>query len=617
MAAIRQDGVVGWPTRLSARLRTPLIYTIAAALAALAAWVTLDLWSFRWDVPLDYRGDALAVAAHIKTVIETGWYEYQPALGAPLGQTYHDYPTAENLHFMVAAVLGWFGLSWGAVMNVHFVLGFPLAAIALLWFLRRIGVTPIIGVALSVVFAIAPYHFSRGEGHLFLSWYWVVPLALGLIWSILRGDSVWGAREGMPKGLGHALGRSGGTVAILVLLGTASTYYSAFTLILGGIASLAALWVGRNFRRFLGAIAAAATLVLVLAANSAPDFIYRLLEGPNPGALQRTPVETEIYALKLTQLLLPASHHRFGPFAFLRSEYDTHYPLPSEGPALGLIAASGLIALVVVAFFVVARAANVNPFPLRSHKSLISSLAPLSFLACTALLFASVGGLSTLISFVSTSLRAWNRMSIVIAALALGAVGLLLDALVRAIASRAHASKARASRALVAASVIAVALVAGALWDQAPARDADARAKVVAEFESDAAFGAELEDQLGEGEMVFQLPYIAFPESPPTADALDSDQLRPYLHTSHLRFSGAGIRGRDAEGELAELGASATDNPQQFVSNSQAIGFAGVAIDTAAFDDRAVPAALAEELGGVTVSSPDGRFLFVPFDSGQ
>ena len=577
---------------------------VAAVLATVIAVLTLGMIGMRWDVPLTYSGDGLAVAAHFKTILSTGWYEYQPALGAPYGQVYHDYPTADNLHFVAAWLLGLVFHNWGVIMNVHFLVGFPLAALAAVWFLRRVGVSAVLTVVIAVLYAIAPYHFSRSEGHLFLSWYWVVPLVLVIVYDVLVGAPIWGARAGVRRGLGHILGRSGGTAAVLVLTASAAAYYAVFALILGGIAALAALWLTRNWRRFAGAAVAAGVLVVTLVANMTPDLLYRLTNGADPGALQRTPVESEIYALKLTQLLLPASWHRFGPFRFLREQYDAHYPLPSEGPALGLIAAAGLIALVIAAFYVIARTVLT---PKAEHGDLANRLMPLAFLALLAFLFSTVGGLSTLISFVSTALRSWNRMSIVIAMLALAAVGILLDVAIRWLVARRNLAAVPARIAVVALGIVV--LLVGT-WDQTPPIDTSARAATVASFDSDAAFSADLETALDTGAMVFELPYIDFPESPPVGRTLDSDQFRVFLHSTTLRFSGGGIRGRDTIdglGDLADL------TPAEFVAGATELGFVGVVLDTFGYSSQQELDSLRDVATGAEIDSPDGRFVYLGF----
>jgi hypothetical protein len=228
-------------------------------------------------------------------------------------------------------------------------------------------------------------------------------------------------------------------------------------------------------------------------------------------------------------------------------------------------------------------------------------------LALLGFIFATVGGLSTLISFVSTNLRAWNRMSIVIAALALAAVGLLVDALV----SRSTAALSLSPRAALAASITVGAVVLGfGVWDQTPPFDRSARAVTVASFDSDAAFVADIERDLPGGSLVFQLPYIAFPESPPVNRTLDGDQLRPFLHSSELRFSGGGIRGRSQIDGLADVASLA---PQDFVSQASELGFSGVIVDSFAYEDTRLVDELRQLIDAPAVVSPDSRFVFFAF----
>ena len=44
----------------------------------------------------------------------------------------------------------------------------------------------ILAAAIALIFAIEPYHFSRGEQHLFLSAYFLVPVGVGLALTLLE-----------------------------------------------------------------------------------------------------------------------------------------------------------------------------------------------------------------------------------------------------------------------------------------------------------------------------------------------------------------------------------------------------------------------------------------------
>lgn len=583
-----------------------LPYVLAAVLSLVAVWFGLDLWNFDWRVPIYYSGDALAVASHFKTIIETGWFTHQPDLGAPYGQFYSDYPQADNLHFIAASVLRIFTSDFGALMNIYFVIGFPLAAMAAVWFLRVVGVSRTLAVALGVAYAIAPYHFIKGEGHLFLATYFVVPLALVLLYRVVTAQPLWSRRIWSRRNLA--------TVGILVVLGTASSYYSVFVALVLAVVGIAKLWQTRSWRPFFGAAAAGLVIAGTMLVNLTPSILYRLANGANAAVLVRSPPEAELYSFKLSSLLLPVPGHRFAPFAAVRQLYDEHYPLPSEAPALGLIAASGFVALVVVAVYFLLTAGKTG---WRAPKSYTRTLAILAGLALVAFLFGTVGGLSTLLSFVDFPIRSWNRIAILIAMLALAAVGLLLDRLVRAIVRRRMRERTggeRAARRWIVAVPLAVLLVLLAVWDQIPPIDPAARAATVASFESDQSFVDAIEATVAKDCLIYQLPYIPFPESPPVNGVTDSDELRMFLHSTDLRWSAGGIKGR---APIDQVGAYASLPAPAFVMAIRGIGACGIVVDRAAYADHGD--SIVQQLGtvagagaaGSAFTSDDGRFTFI------
>ncbi|WP_382307493.1 hypothetical protein [Herbiconiux sp. UC225_62] len=590
-----------------------LPYALAALLSLVAVWFGLDLWNLDWKVPLYYSGDALAVGSHFKTIIEYGWFTHQPDLGAPYGQFYNDYPQADNLHFIVASVLRVFTHDFGALMNIYFVLGFPLAAITAVWFLRLVGVSRTLSVALGVVFSIAPYHFIKGEGHLFLAAYFVVPLALGVLYLVATGQPLWSRRILSRRNLA--------TVGILVLLGTASSYYSVFVALVLAVVGLAKLWQTHAWRRFWGAAAAGGVIALTMVINLLPDLVYRLANGANEAVLVRSPPEAELYSFKIASLLLPVPGHRFGPFATLRQLYDTYYPLPSEAPALGLIGAAGFVALIVFAVYFLLSAGKTR---WRAPKQYVRTLAILAGMTLVAFLFGTVGGLSTLLSFVDFPIRSWNRIAILIAMLALAAVGLILDRFVRWVLRRARSRRAdvsaeasamptsSAARRWVVAVPLAVLLMLLAVWDQIPPIDPAVRAATVASYDSDDAFVQEVESAVAPECLIYQLPYIPFPESPPVNGVTDSDELRPFLHSDDLRWSAGGIKGR---APIDDVGAYASLAVPAMLMALHGIDACGIVVDRAAYtdhgDDIVAQLERATGTGASAFSSTDGRFTFI------
>ena len=295
-----------------------------------------------------------------------------------------------------------FTSDWAVALNVYFLIGFPIVAVAAVWFLRTCGVSRAMTVALATLFAIAPYHFQRGENHLWLASYYTVPLALGLLVLILQRQPLWGGGRSANPFLRWLLSPTARTVLWIALLATSSSYYAVFFLVLLAFTGVAVLIRDRK-RPFLGAVGAGVLTAVVMLVNMAPDLLFRLEEGTNPG-LERGRGEAELYALKLAQLLLPwaGSPHRCTPRAPRRVRPTTRQ---REQPALGAIAAVGLVSafliLALALFAFLKREAGSSPQFTASWPLL---------LAVFGVLFGTVGGLSTIVSFFTSSLRGWNRI---------------------------------------------------------------------------------------------------------------------------------------------------------------------------------------------------------------
>ncbi len=592
------------------------LYLVSAVVTALVATRAMHLTSADLTIPFLYTTDATAVLAHFKTVLETGWYEYQPALGAPFGQQYHDFPQADNLHMMAATVIGLFTGSAPVAVNVYYLMGFPLAALTSVWFFRRVGVSKALSLVLSVLFAIAPFHWEKGENHLFLAAYFPVPLALVVVLWAVRGEPVWGlaapprtAQSGGPdRGVRRLravfAGRGAATLAILALLGTASSYFSVFLLLMLATAAVVAFARTRSWTRLAGVIGAAITLALVMLANMLPDILYSIVNGNNISSLVRDDSESERFALKIVQLILPAPDHQLAPFRQLRKWYDTTYPFVSERPALGLIAAVGFIGLLA---HIVLRLGGAGPLP-DSRRRHHETLGYLALLTLVALLFSTLGGFETIISFFTDSLRSWNRMSILIMAFTLAAVGLTVDRMLRG-AVRRRMLTAGPSRTLT-ATVAGLLLVIG-VWDQSTLRAIPSYASVQSEWNADQQWIGRLEGTLPAGSMVFQLPYQAFPETPSLNGVVYTDALKPYLHSRTLRWSGGGLRGRaDADWNVLV----AAERAPRMVADLAVAGFAGIMIDRRSYVDAgaAIELALSQALGrsSADLVSANSRYAF-------
>jgi hypothetical protein len=587
--------------RPAAMLRPPLRFALAhAGLAAATVFATfallvpiLHLWEADLGAQFTYWGDANMYASYLKTALEHGWMWENPSLGVPFGQKMYDYPFADNAsQFVLGKILGLFSSDIAVVVNVFYLLTYPIVALAALYAMRRLGVSPLPALVASVLFTLLPYHFLRGEGHLFFSAYYGVPLGAYLALSTLEGRTFFG--------LGRTPGQRWRPTSVVeplvlaIIVGSNSIYYAAFSLLLIGFATIAGALRARSARVLASGGLLLAVILTTIGVELAPSYAYRLREGPNP-ATQRPPEETEIYSLKFAQLVLPIGDHRIDRLGRISNRYQSAFPLPSEGSAaLGAIGAIGFLFLVGVAL---AAAVGVDQRirALRRYRA-AAALTLLAFLAGT------IGGLSTLLSlFVTPQLRSWNRISVVIAFLSLLAVALLLDAALR------RAGPLLWRRAVVAVAVAAL-LPLGA-FDQTNDRFLPDYAGVQPAYAQDRRFVRRIAAELPHGAMVYQLPYFPFPESGPLNKMTDYDHMKGYLHSTSLRWSYGAVKGRpEAEwhGELL------SKPPGLFLPALVAVGFDGVYIDRFGYVDAAdqLLAQLEATLGSGPLLSEDGRLAF-------
>jgi len=169
-----------------------------------------------------------------KGILKYGWWLENPDLGAPSGQQLYDFPNlvGDSLHLALFKLLGVFSSDPVLILNLFFLLSFPLVALMSFLVLRQLGIRAAVALVCSVLYALAPYHFWRGEPHVFLGAYYSVPVGAYLVLSLLSGRALFTrrARTGGPRLLAWASKRSLVTLMLCLLVACAgTTYYAAFT----------------------------------------------------------------------------------------------------------------------------------------------------------------------------------------------------------------------------------------------------------------------------------------------------------------------------------------------------------------------------------------------------
>ncbi|MGH2914605.1 MAG: hypothetical protein ACRDMX_06435 [Solirubrobacteraceae bacterium] len=580
-----------------------------ALLAVLCGAWALRMWQGDLTVPLRYSkgDDTKFYLMLIKGIIDHGWVLTNHSLGAPFGQQLYDYPqTVDLLNLLLLKGVAWPFPQIGVVINLFLLLTFALDAGSAYLVLRRLCVSAPAAAVCAVLFAVLPYHFFRSDSHVFLSSYWSLPLTAYLFVSIVGGEPVLTRRRGSRSWLTR---RSIGTVVMCIVIGSTGLYYAVFGFVLLlGATLLAAIARRGRAAVALGAVACA-VVVAVLTINLAPTLIYDAGHGSNH-IVQHTADAGDDLALSPSYLLLPPLHDRIAPLAQITQRYAA--ATPPHGyceqcfESIGTVGDIGFVWLVVISIGAIAGA----PLMVRRRATLLRCAAGIG--VCLAV--ATTGAISSLTRvFVSGDIRAWNRMSVLIAFFALVAVGVLLDAL---------RARLRDGRAAGLFWVVGVIVLAFGIADQTSPVFVPNYARDASEFRADGSFVAQIARRLPPRAEIFQMPYVPFPEGyQPFLDpgqttpysyplAFEYEEVALYLHSHGLRWSYGSMKGRatDWEAQLAYKPASAA------VEGVAAAGFDGLVVDLRGYPG-ALGVRLAGELrtllsGAAPVRSSDGELLF-------
>jgi phosphoglycerol transferase len=590
------------PPRAEGLRKTLLTCAATAALALLLGAAGVRIWRLDLRVPFTYCHDALPVLMWTKSVADTGWWMTNDHLGAPGRMEMADYPTNPNLHMAAIKVLTLVSSQPAVLVNLYFLLSFPLVALGALAALRALGLSRLGAMVAAVLYALLPYHFWRGEAHLYLSCYYMVPLAVLVVAWVWRDTPFLVVRRPSGRlGLEVKSWRALGSLLICTAIGFDSTYYplfAGFFILCAGLltysmkGSACTLW---RTAVLVGTVAA------VLAANLATTFVYRQQHGPNTSELlvtQRPWTDVELYSLKVVQMMLPAPEH---PIRFLRAIRDKYYapaplgtPLPSEGDsmALGTLGTLGLL-LLLARLFLLSRVAT--------ERGQLHAL--LSVLTVLAILVGTTGGLVTIVNLTFFTMgRCFNRLSIFIALFALAALFAALDDLRQRWAATGWRAWAAGTGLLC--------LVPLGFVDQTGINYFANFSTAQADFQSDQAFVGQTEAAVPPGTQIFQLPYISFLSYVNDAGHMGPySHFRGYIHSRTLKWSFGAMHGRPTDQLHAQLGGM----PMPRLLESLAyLGFGGIYVDRFGYADNGaqVEADLRKLLGIAPIVSGNSRLAF-------
>lgn len=580
---------------LSPRWKTVAAYTLAVLLTLVFVVWALKLWQADLRVPLTYYGEAKFNALLVKGLLDFGWHVHNPAMAAPDALDLRDVPMSDNnLHFVLIKLIGLFTKDYGLTLNLFYLLTYPLVTLCAMFALRQFGISFVSAIFSSVLYSLMPYHFIRGQHHLFLAAYFLVPLAVMVILWLATGKlSLIESATGKFR-LNWRAPKLIASVVICLLISAAGTYYAYFTcfflLMIGAVLALQR----RQLKQLILPVGLVAVIFGGLIVNLLPSMLY-LRQNGETSVVRRHAIDAETYSLRLSQLLLPASGHRLFLFAKLKAAFNQRLFINENDDAtLGVV---GVIGFLTLFGWLILKKPEVGKLGDDGTGGLLSHL---SILNLAALLLATFGGVGALVALViTTKIRAYNRLSIFIAFFSLLTVAWLLDQFAKRYVQTN-------SRQIAFNGGLAIVLLLGVFDQTAPRLIPDYPA-IKAEFDSDAKFMHGIQAALPPGAMIFQLPFVPFPETPKVGKMYDYDHTRGYLHTSGLRWSYGAMKGRDGEAWQKLLTGKPTPEMVEAIALA---GFQGIYLNRNGYNDAKVEGEMESVFGKPQLVSEDNKLIF-------
>jgi phosphoglycerol transferase len=553
----------------------------------------MELWNADLSIPFVYSGDGQCIGMYVKGIIDNGWFLHNKYVGMPTGLYMHDFPMTNSLDFVIIKLISYFTQNYGLTLNIFYLLTFPLVTLTSMLAFRQFKISYSSSIFGSLIYTFAPYHFLRGESHLFLSTYYIVPLVIMVILWLYEDNITVFDKNGKLNVLNFKFIAS---IIICILVGSSVIYYAFFSCYFLMLSGIILFLLRRNIWSLLIPVFFVGLITLSAIINGLPTILYNLNNGSNLEIITRIPQDAEVYGLKMIQLILPAVD-RIPFFNGIVSKYALTTPMFNENhmASLGIIGSLGFTFLLVWVFY-----RTIKDYA-KPHE-IEQKFNALSLLNLSAFLLGTVGGFGSIFSYlVYSQIRGYNRISIFIAFFSIFAIVLLLDV------ARDRFKKDRHLKIFYYSFLII--LLFGGIYDQRIPSIMPNYSLNEKEFFNDDNFVKEIDATMPENAMIFQLPYIPFPENPPQKKMVDYDHFRGYLHSNSLRWSYGAMKGREADCWQR----SVSNKPlEEMIETLSLAGFNGIYVDSYGYTDSG--SEITSNLSKILMTSPlkseNGRLYF-------
>lgn len=567
---------------------------ITFVIALILACYYLKVWYFPWNKPetsMDFnRGDLLFETMLFKNMITDGNLWQGIHLGAPFKYTLYDFPVVADALvntpiFLIGKIFG------NAVIGMFIVLilTFPITAVASYYAIKQFKVQSTIAVIGAIAYSFIPFKMIRMWPHYGLAnTLMVIPISVVLLYWLYNEEEFLVIRKDMFKYKKNIL-----ALIFIIMIGIGEVYYAYFFCFFVLIVTVMNLLENKakllTIKKGLIVILGAIFVVVI---NLLPCFINTIkgldtLEKPIRNAF-----ETELYGLKLTHLLMPYNTG-IEIFDSLKNEYNTTTLNNNSTAFLGIYGCIGFIILLIALFsnHVFAKRENEIKF--------------LSRLNIAAILLAYMGGFSYFISrFISPQIRCYDRICVFIAFFGV----LTLCIVMTMVIENSNITYKKSIIGFIGIIGFVSTIFNGATLNSITTKNTYEYAKSN-EYIYD--FINEIEGQVSENAMIYEMPYDKFPESGPQNKMSSYSLLIPYIYSNNnLRWSYACYKG--TYGDLWHRTVPQLPMEERIMILSD-VGFEGIYIDSAAYlpdEFQNLLQQLNNILGNTPIISNDKRMYF-------
>ena len=533
-------------------------------------------------------GDVNQIYLVVKNLIETGNPLMNSRLGAPFISELHDFPMVLTFNFeiFVLRLIFAFYPNIFAALNIYYVLLPALIGTTAFFTLRSLDTPDWLNMGGALVYAFLPFYFMRGMEHFALTAYQFVPLAFLMC--------VWGYQHKIFSSFSkkELIGNYRNWLSLffcLLIANNGNGYWQPFSCFFLLMTALVIFLNTQKWKPVLSCLVPIMLITVFFLVTLTPFIQYQIKHGRNLEVGKRLVTETDLYGLKISQMFLPYevpgnTHLEKNIKNYLETASLTNENASSH---LGMIGSIGFLLLLL----------NLLHF----GGANVSLLEVFSRLNICAVLLATVGGFASITSAILGSgilLRGYNRISVYIAFLAVAAMCLCIQKLLKKLDGRGYT---------VCSISICLLFVIHFVFIYSWFHKEPDYVALNERCQSDKQFVVAIETSLPEGAMIYQFPYHKFPEAGPVNRMHDYQLFTGFLHSQKLRWSYGVMKGREGDAWHEWVASLPLEKRLKVLS---LIGFQGIYIDRRAYKHDELEKELSELLSVNPLDSHDKKLTF-------